>query len=344
MTCATLDLFHRHVGPDRRRGDSLAADIPDRPEKLAYPDLTFDVPDADALRFELTDGTPVYAKQDSQFPLVNITVYFRGGRYLEPEGKAGLAAITGDAWRTGGAGERTAQELDEELDFLAANLGTNIGDVTGSVSLNVLSKDLDAAMALLMDVAHRAALPGGPLRQGQGRPAAGDEAAQRRHRRHRGPGVEPPHLRRRLLDEPPRDQASVDAITAADCKAFVEAPGAFGQLVVAVAGDFTADRDGRPAQHAPSAPCEARSSHCRRSRSPSHDAGNRASTSSTSPTSTRVGCASASSAQARPPGRVRADGRQRHPRRRRLHGPHDEAIRSDEGLAYSAYSRPRHSR
>ena len=119
---------------------TFAAEIPDRPEKLQYPELTFDVPNADSLRFELADGTPVYAKQDKQFPLVNITVYFRGGRYLVPAGKEGLAAITSAAWRTGGAGERTAQELDEELDFLAANLGTNIGDVNGSVSLNVLSK------------------------------------------------------------------------------------------------------------------------------------------------------------------------------------------------------------
>ena len=95
---------------------AFAADIPDRPEKLEFPELTFDVPDADSLRFELEDGTPVFAKQDKQFPLVNIAVYFRGGRYLVPEGKEGLAGITAAAWRTGGAGERTAQELDEELE------------------------------------------------------------------------------------------------------------------------------------------------------------------------------------------------------------------------------------
>jgi zinc protease len=131
---------------------AFAADIPDRPEKLKFPELTFDVPDADSLRFELADGTPVYAKQDKQFPLINITVYFHGGRYLVPIGKEGLAAITAAAWRSGGAGERTAQELDEELDFLAANLGTNIGDVWGSVNLNVLSKDLEEAMVIFMDV------------------------------------------------------------------------------------------------------------------------------------------------------------------------------------------------
>ncbi len=61
-------------------------------------------------------------------------------------------AIASEAWRAGGAGELTAQELDEELDFLAANLGTNIGSDSGSVNLNVLSKDLEAAMRLFMDV------------------------------------------------------------------------------------------------------------------------------------------------------------------------------------------------
>jgi len=89
-----------------------AGDIPKRPEKLKYSELTFDVPDAASLRFELADGTPVYAKRDTQFPLVNITVYFHGGRYLVPAGKEGLAGITSEAWRAGGAGERTAQELD----------------------------------------------------------------------------------------------------------------------------------------------------------------------------------------------------------------------------------------
>ncbi|HSL17750.1 MAG TPA: pitrilysin family protein [Methylomirabilota bacterium] len=127
-------------------------EIPSRPEKLVFGPMEWNIPDAESLRFELANGTPVYALRDSQFPLVNIAVYFRGGGYLVPVGREGLETLADEVWRTGGAGERTAGELDEELDFLAANLMINIGDVTGSVSLNVLAKDLDAAMALMMDV------------------------------------------------------------------------------------------------------------------------------------------------------------------------------------------------
>ncbi len=215
-----------------------AADIPDRPEKLVYPELTFEVPDADSLRFELADGTPVYAKQDSQFPLVTISVYFRGGRYLEPDGKAGLAAITGDAWRSGGAGERTAQELDEELDFLAANLSTSVGDVTGSVSLNVLSKDLEAAMAILMDVLTK------PRFQEDRFAKTKDNMLQAMKQRNDDTAdIEAREWDRLIYGDDYwmnrlATQASVDAITAADCKAMVGSLMRSGNLVVAVAGDF----------------------------------------------------------------------------------------------------------
>jgi len=215
-----------------------ATDIPDRPEKLVYPDLTFEVPDADSLRFELADGTPVYAKQDSEFPLVTISVYFRGGRYLEPDGKAGLAAITGDAWRSGGAGERTAQELDEELDYLAANLDTGVGDVTGSVSLNVLSKDLDAAMAILMDVLTKPRFQEDRFAKTkdnmlQGMKQRNDDTADIEAREWDRLIYGDDYWMNRLAT-----QASVDGITAADCKTFVSSLVRSGNLVVAVAGDF----------------------------------------------------------------------------------------------------------
>jgi predicted Zn-dependent peptidase len=217
---------------------AFTAEIPDRPEKLTYPEFTFDIPDADALRFELSDGTPVYAKQDKQFPLVNIAVYFRGGRYLVPEGKEGLAGITSAAWRTGGAGDRTAQELDEELDFLAANLGTTVGDVWGSVSLNVLSKDLDAAMAIFMDVLTA------PRFQLDRFDKAKDNAIQAMKQRNDDTAaIEAREWSRLIYGEDYwknrlATQASVDSITASDCKNLVQSLVRSGNLVVAVAGDF----------------------------------------------------------------------------------------------------------
>jgi predicted Zn-dependent peptidase len=215
-----------------------SSEIPDRPEKLAFPDLTFEIPSAEGLRFELADGTPVYAKKDSDFPLVSITVSFRGGRYLEPDGKEGLAAITGDAWRSGGAGERTAQELDEELDFLAAILSTGIGEVTGSVSLNVLSKDLEAAMAIFMDV-----LTAPRFQQDRFAKTKDNVLQAMKQRNDDTADIESREWDRLIYGDgywmnQLATKASVDAITAEDCKKFVGSLVRSGNLVVAVAGDF----------------------------------------------------------------------------------------------------------
>lgn len=126
--------------------------IPDRPERLEFPELQYEVPDRDQFRAVLDNGVALYAAEDRLLPLVAIQVFFKGGAYLEPQGMEGLASLTGTVWRTGGAGDLTAEEFDEELDFLAANLSTGIGGVTGSVSLNLLSKDLERGLQLLMDV------------------------------------------------------------------------------------------------------------------------------------------------------------------------------------------------
>lgn len=132
----------------------LAAEerIPDRPEELKFPPLEYEVPDRDSFRATLDNGVAAYVAEDRLLPLVAIQIFFKGGAYLDPVGKEGLASLTGTVWRTGGAGDMTAEDFDEELDFLAANLSVGIGGTTGGVSLNLLSKDLERGMELLMDV------------------------------------------------------------------------------------------------------------------------------------------------------------------------------------------------
>ncbi len=218
----------------------IAADseIPQRPEELVYGSIEWNIPDADALRTELSNGIPVYAMRDGQFPLVSIAVYFRGGRYLVPVGQEGLHTIADEVWRTGGAGELTASELDEELDFLAAILSTNIGDVTGSVSLNVLSKDLEAAMALMMDVLTK------PRFQEDRFAKAKDDLIQgMKTRNDNTASIEGREWSRLIygdeffLNRLPT-QASVDAITSRQAKDFATSLIRADNIIVAVSGDF----------------------------------------------------------------------------------------------------------
>ncbi len=222
-------------------GLAQAGDIVDRPEKLTFPDLSFDVPDADSMRFKLANGTPVYIKEDHQLPLVDISIHFRGGRYMVPREKAGLTQLISDAWRSGGAGDLTAQELDETLDFLAANLRANIGDVSGTVSLNVMSKDVDEAMGLMMDLLTR------PRFQDDRFAKANDDLLQAMKRRN----DDTANIERREWDHLIYGDdywetflpttATLETITIDDCKAMVAKLVRADNIVVAIAGDITRD-------------------------------------------------------------------------------------------------------
>jgi predicted Zn-dependent peptidase len=126
--------------------------IASRPEQLKYPALSFQPPLAEQYRVQLKSGPVAYVVPDRELPLVNISIQVRVGDYLTPKGKEGLAGLVGIMLAHGGTANMTAPELEERLAFLAAQLRSSVGDNSGMVSLNILSKDLDEGMTLLRDV------------------------------------------------------------------------------------------------------------------------------------------------------------------------------------------------
>lgn len=129
-----------------------ASGIPDRPEKLSFPDLKYEPPAPETFRVALKSGPVAYVVPDRELPLVNISIMVRTGDYLVPSGKEGLANLTGYLLARGGTKSKTAEEIEERLAFLAAQLNSGISDVQGSVGLNLLSKDLDEGLAILREV------------------------------------------------------------------------------------------------------------------------------------------------------------------------------------------------
>ena len=126
--------------------------IPESPDKLAFHPLAYEPPVARDYRVTLKNGMVVYIAEDRALPLVNIALNVRVGSWLEPAGKEGLAAFTGSQMRRGGTKSLTAEELDEKLDFLAAQASTGIGPTSGSASLNCLSDNLDEALRIFVEM------------------------------------------------------------------------------------------------------------------------------------------------------------------------------------------------
>jgi predicted Zn-dependent peptidase len=130
-----------------------AADvIPDRPEKLTFPPFEFQPPKPEQFRVPLKSGPVGYVVPDRELPLVNLSISIRCGDWIEPDGKEGLTDLCGFLLTRGGTMSRSAQDLEERLAFLAANLGSGLGGAQGSVNLNLLSKDLDEGLAILREV------------------------------------------------------------------------------------------------------------------------------------------------------------------------------------------------
>jgi zinc protease len=129
-----------------------AQDIPDRPEQLAFAPLHFESPRAADYRYELADGTTVFLAPSREVPLVNLVFTFKGGVYLDPAAIVGLTDATGALMRRGGTTTLAAEELDERLDFLAADVSVSVGSTSSSASLNCLTDQLDASLALFMDM------------------------------------------------------------------------------------------------------------------------------------------------------------------------------------------------
>ncbi|MDP7178792.1 MAG: pitrilysin family protein [Verrucomicrobiota bacterium] len=129
-----------------------AQEIPDRPEKLTFPPLVYDAPNPADYREELESGAIVYIYPDRERPLIDLSVNIRAGSFLDTEGKEGLANLTGHLMARGGIPSKPANELDEELEFLAARLSSSFGGLNGSISLNLLSKDADRGFEILRAV------------------------------------------------------------------------------------------------------------------------------------------------------------------------------------------------
>ena len=99
--------------------------------------------------FELKNGIRVWYLRNERLPLVNVRAVVRTGAVWEPADRQGVAELTGRMLRVGGTASLGPEEIDDELDFLAANLSSTIGDDQGNLSLNVLSGNLEAALKIL---------------------------------------------------------------------------------------------------------------------------------------------------------------------------------------------------
>ncbi len=124
----------------------------EKPSDLKFPLLKFEPPDPKAFRMELANGLRAYIQEDRSLPLVTISAQVNFGNLYVPQEKTGLGSVMADTLIKGGTKTKEGDAIQERIDFLGGSLSFFVSDRTSTLSLFVLSKDLDEGLSLFFDV------------------------------------------------------------------------------------------------------------------------------------------------------------------------------------------------
>lgn len=135
-----------------------------RPSELKYGPLKFEPPDPQAFRTFFAGGLRGYVQEDRSLPLVNLSALIDFGSLYVPKDKAGLGELMGSTLIKGGTASREGTAIEDRIDFLGGTLSFDVGERISTLSLSILSKDLDEGLALFFDVLRNPAFREDPLK------------------------------------------------------------------------------------------------------------------------------------------------------------------------------------
>lgn len=130
--------------PDRSKPPATG---PVRPLRLAAPQ-----------KLTLPNGLRVWVLEQHEVPLAQLNLVVLSGASADPAGRHGVGAFTA-AMLDEGAGGRSALALADEVEFLGAQLSIQTGFDASTLRMSVPVARLDAALALMADVAIRPDFP-----------------------------------------------------------------------------------------------------------------------------------------------------------------------------------------
>ena len=109
-------------------------------------------------KFELPNGLRLLVREDARLPLVYVDAVFRGGLLVEELANNGLTKLFARVLLKG-TERRTAAQLAEEIEAVGGSIGSDGGNNSFSVSLEVMQPDLGLGLDILADVLLHATLP-----------------------------------------------------------------------------------------------------------------------------------------------------------------------------------------
>jgi zinc protease len=212
------------------------------PWRAGWPPAAARTTTASAVRKEvLPNGVTLLLKEDHAIPVVAVETAARGGLWIEPAGRGGVANMAMTLLRRG-AGTRTAAQISQRAADLGMQLSSSSTEDYGLVSWQAPANNFDAAWALYRDVLLAPTFPADEVRKVredliQQAKSLGDRPFEYTNAAFFRTLYPTSPYGRQVLG----DTTSLAAITTADLRAAYGTMICGSNLVVAVVGDFDSD-------------------------------------------------------------------------------------------------------
>lgn len=101
-------------------------------------------------KLKLPNGLTVYLMEQKEVPVMNVSIIIPAGAIYDGS-KAGLASLTATALKHG-TKSYTKANLDEELDFIGASVGTFASKESATISAKFASKDKEKVLGIMKEI------------------------------------------------------------------------------------------------------------------------------------------------------------------------------------------------
>ncbi len=120
-------------------------------KSLKYPPLK-QVKIPEPVEFTLSNGMRIFLLEDHELPVIQGLALVRTGNLFDPADKRGLADITADVLRSGGTKAKTGDQLDEQLENMAASVESNMEESSASLSFSGLKENTAQVLQLFKEI------------------------------------------------------------------------------------------------------------------------------------------------------------------------------------------------
>ncbi len=120
-------------------------------KQLVYPPLKAVTP-PEPVEITLSNGMRVFLLENHELPILHGFAMVRTGNLFDPNDKRGLSQVMAEVMRSGGTRAKTGDQIDEELENVAASVESSMGETSATVGFSGLKETEDQVLAVFKDV------------------------------------------------------------------------------------------------------------------------------------------------------------------------------------------------